>query len=212
MQKSRKIGLLILLLAIPIFFVLFFELFSTSHYAVPIFYENGIDSLTACEASQSAHRVRPLLTQSTADQQLHLFINTVQIVYALPTECDENCVTILEELARVQGVLEVQVPPHIILIAQLGSPSLPLLAKKYQSSQPDWLFLEGTEREYPSFIQCELVLPRVDIPLHQTLVLVDRLGQIRGYYQGTDSSEIDRLIAEIRILEYSTDTNEDSAG
>ena len=207
MQKSRKIGLLILLLAIPIFFVLFFELFSTSHYAVPIFYENGIDSLTACEASQSAHRVRPLLTQSTADQQLHLFINTVQIVYALPTECDENCVTILEELARVQGVLEAQV----ILIASSGVPSL-LLAEKYQSSQPDWLFLEGTEREYPSFIQCELVLPRVDIPLHQTLVLVDRLGQIRGYYQGTDSSEIDRLIAEIRILEYSTDTNEDSAG
>ncbi|WKN44384.1 SCO family protein [Tunicatimonas pelagia] len=211
MQKSRKIGLLILLLAIPIFFILFFELFSTNHYAVPVFYENGIDSLAACKPSQSAHRVKPLLTQNTTNQQTrpHLFTDAVQVVYTPSAKCESACVTMLEELARVQGVLETQAPTQITLIANSGSPSLSLLAQRYKKSQPSWLFLEGSEREYPSFLQCELVLPRFNIPLHETLVLVDRLGQIRGYYRGTDPSEVDRLIAEIRILEYSTDSQED---
>lgn len=215
MQKTRKIGLLIILLAIPIFFILFFELFSTSHYAVPVFYENGIDSLTACKSSQAAHRVKPLLTSDVADPQLqppsHQFIDAVQIVYVLPTDCEDACVNILEELARVQGVLENQAPPQIILIASPDSPSLTVVSEKYQPSQLNWLLLEGTERQYPSFLQCELVLPRTDIPLYETFVLVDRLGQIRGYYQGTDPAEVDRLIAEIRVLEYSTNTNEDHA-
>ncbi|MGB3588478.1 MAG: hypothetical protein WBA23_18170 [Tunicatimonas sp.] len=205
MQKSRKIGLLILLLAIPIFFVLFFELFSTSHYAVPIFYENGIDSLAACESSQAAHRVKPLFTSDVANTQpqSHQFIGAVQIVHALPTKCEDDCANMLEELARVQGVLEAQVPPQIILVANPNSSSFTTLAEKYK--QRNWSFLEGTERQYPSFLQCELVIPRADIPLHKTLVLIDRLGQIRGYYQGTDPAEVDRLIAEIRVLEYSTD-------
>jgi len=208
MQKSRKIGLLILMLAIPIFFVLFFELFSTSHYAIPIFYENGIDSLAACQSSQSAHRVKPLFTQTANKAQPYQFTNAVQIVYALPTKCEDACVNILEELARVQGVLASQAPPQIVLVASPDSPSLSTITEKYSATQPDWLFFTGTEQQYPSFLQCELVLPRADILLHETFVLIDRLGQIRGYYQGTDPSEVDRLIAEIRILEYSTEKNE----
>ncbi|MEM9672471.1 MAG: hypothetical protein AAF992_07745 [Bacteroidota bacterium] len=213
MRKSQKIGMLLLLLAIPIFFVLFFELFSTSHYAVPIYYENGIDSLAACQSNRSTHRVKPLLTQNTADQQprSHPFTDAVQVIYIPPARCESACITMLEELARIQGVLETQAPIQVILVANSGSPSLSLLARKYKPNQPDWLFLEGDEREYPSFLQCELVLPRGDIPLHETFVLVDRVGQIRGYYQGIDPSEVDRLIAEIRILEYSTNTNGDEA-
>jgi protein SCO1/2 len=33
------------------------------------------------------------------------------------------------------------------------------------------------------------------------LVLVDKEGRIRGYYDGTDPKETDRLIDEIRVLE-----------
>ncbi|MEM6845168.1 MAG: hypothetical protein AAF632_23350 [Bacteroidota bacterium] len=206
MQKSRKIGLLILLLAIPIFFVLFFELFSTSHYAIPVYYETGIDSLAECEPSQSIHQVSTLSARNVVgDQPQSLeFTNILRAVYILPTECSEDCRTILEELARVQGVLESQTSLQTVLIG--GDPSFSDLAEEYASSQSTWLFLEGTGAQFPSFLQCELVLPRVNIPLHETLVLVDQQGRIRGYYRGTDASEIDRLIAEIRILEYSANT------
>ena len=32
-------------------------------------------------------------------------------------------------------------------------------------------------------------------------VLVDKQGRIRGYYNGTDKKDVDRLITEIKVLQ-----------
>jgi protein SCO1/2 len=41
----------------------------------------------------------------------------------------------------------------------------------------------------------------------ERLVLVDKEGIIRGFYDGTDKKEVDRLLVEIKVLKniYSTD-------
>ncbi|TLU89854.1 hypothetical protein [Dyadobacter sediminis] len=38
--------------------------------------------------------------------------------------------------------------------------------------------------------------------LHNMLVLVDKDGYTRGYYKGADPEDSDRLMAEIKILQY----------
>lgn len=213
MQKPQKIGLLLLLLAIPIFFILFFELFSTSHYAVPVFYESGIDSLKQCESSTRVHRVGTLQAQNilTKNQQVVDFSGKLRVVYPLPTECGNKCELLLQELARLQNIFESDTPLQFLFTTNSPSSHQEFLADTYNQARLEWLLLQGTEEEYGSFLQCELVLPRPSIPLNQTLVLVDEKGQIRGYYQGTSAEEVDRLIAEVKILLYTMNYNERSA-
>ena len=38
------------------------------------------------------------------------------------------------------------------------------------------------------------------IPYTEQFILVDKQGYIRGFYDGTDPEEVDRLMAEVKIL------------
>jgi len=75
----------------------------------------------------------------------------------------------------------------------------------------EWTLLSGTEADIDSFSQCELILPRASVPVAESIVLVDEQRRIRGYYQGTSTKEIDRLVAEIKILLYSREVEVNEA-
>jgi len=213
MRKSQKIGLLLLLLAIPIFFVLFFELFSTSHYAVPVYYENGIDSLQQCDPTNSLHQVNFPNGQNGIAPVMGLFSSAdkLTVVYPLPPDCDTRCQLLLEELSRLQNIFDSEVPLQFLFIADTSTNSKNLIADTFNQNRLEWSLQAGTEVDITSFLQCELVLPRATMPIEETIVLVDEQRQIRGYYQGTSTEEVDRLIAEIKILLYSREVNEANA-
>jgi protein SCO1/2 len=213
MRKSQKIGLLLLLLAIPIFFVLFFELFSTSHYAVPVYYENGIDSLQECEPSSNVHQINyseeqngitPVMGSLSISEKL-------TVVYPLPSDCDTRCQFLLEELSRLQNIFDPETLLQFLFIADTAASTQNQIVNTFNQNRLGWSLLGGTEADITSFLQCELVLPRAAIPIEETIVLVDEQRQIRGYYQGTSTEEVDRLIAEIKILLYSREVNETNA-
>lgn len=210
MQSTRKIGFLILLLAIPIFLVLFFQFFSTSHYNIPIYYESGLDSLTECNSSQGVHRLSTFQVTDLPGEELPelTFRDYLWVIYPLPDECEEDCQQILEELVRVQGVLYRNVPLRVVLMSGSPPATASEVAETYLPERANWSVVRGTEPQFTSFLQCELVLPQPDLSLSQTLVMVDEEGRIRGYYEGTSPEEVDRLIAEIRILDYSTNLTE----
>ena len=70
-----------------------------------------------------------------------------------------------------------------------------------------WHFLTGPEREISSLVQqgfrlafAEGTDPAEPITHSQRFVLVDRLGQIRGYYPSDDPQAIDRLIRDAGSL------------
>lgn len=209
MQSSRKIGILLLLLAIPIFLVLFLQFFSTSHYDIPVYYENGIDSLTQCESSTEVHRVAPFQASDviTGENQTINFENQIRVVYWHSDDCQDTCRLVLEELARLQGVFESQTALQLLFVSESPLQDAPTLANTYRKQLPEWLFLQGTEGQSSSFVQCELILPQPELPLNATLMLVDDEARIRGYYLGTSSKDVDRLIGEIRILLYNMNTN-----
>lgn len=74
-------------------------------------------------------------------------------------------------------------------------------ADRYKADPDRWLFLTGAKEEI-NRIASEFKFGRIDSPdMHTTrFVLVDRKGQIRGYYDSNDAEHLVRLNRDIRSL------------
>lgn len=141
------------------------------------------------------------------------------------TRCGTICPKITSQLSRVQdtflGDPEVQFL-SISVDPKYDQPEkLETYAKRFDANKGQWHFLTGEKKMiYP------LVLKGFHVPLadaseydaaiknpdetfihSERLVLVDKEGIIRGFYDGTDKKEVDRLLVEIKVLKniYSTD-------
>ena len=92
---------------------------------------------------------------------------------------------------------------------------VPLLfsyAEKYDVNHNTWRFLTGKKEElYRLARQDYLAAPNINDPNFQhgsnadfihteNIILLDKKQRIRGYYNGTDSLEMDRLLEDIEIL------------
>ncbi|MEN9296262.1 MAG: hypothetical protein RJA42_529 [Bacteroidota bacterium] len=141
------------------------------------------------------------------------------------TRCTTICPKITSQVSRVQDtflgdpevqLLSISVDPKFDQPEQLA-----LYAKRFDANKDQWHFLTGEKKMiYP------LVLKGFHVPLadaseydaaiknpdetfihSERLVLVDKEGIIRGFYDGTDKKEVDRLLVEIKVLKniYSTD-------
>lgn len=92
---------------------------------------------------------------------------------------------------------------------------VPLLfsyAEKYNVNHNTWRFLTGKKEElYRLARQDYLAAPDINDPNFQhgsnadfihteNIILLDKKQRIRGYYNGTDSLEMDRLLEDIEIL------------
>ena len=143
------------------------------------------------------------------------------------TRCGTICPKITTQLSRVQdtflGDPEVQLL-SISVDPKFDQPEkLAQYAKRFDANKSQWHFLTGEKKMiYP------LVLKGFHVPLadaseydaaiknpdetfihSERLVLVDKEGIIRGFYDGTNKKEVDRLLLEIKILKniYSTDAS-----
>jgi protein SCO1 len=143
------------------------------------------------------------------------------------TRCTTICPKITSQVSRVQDtflgdpevqLLSISVDPKFDQPEQLA-----LYAKRFDANKDQWHFLTGEKKIiYP------LVLKGFHVPLadaseydaaiknpdetfihSERLVLVDKEGIIRGFYDGTDKKEVDRLLVEIKVLKniYSTDAS-----
>lgn len=141
------------------------------------------------------------------------------------TRCGTICPKITSQLSRVQDTflgdpevqfLSISVDPKYDQPEKLAT-----YAKRFDANKGQWHFLTGEKKMiYP------LVLKGFHVPLadaseydaaiknpdetfihSERLVLVDKEGIIRGFYDGTDKKEVDRLLVEIKVLKniYSTD-------
>lgn len=134
------------------------------------------------------------------------------------TRCGLICPKITSQLSRVQDTFYQD--PEVQLLSISVDPKfdqpemLAAYAKRYDANKGQWHFLTGEKKSiYP------LVLKGFHVPLadaseydaaiknpdetfihSERLVLVDKAGVIRGFYDGTDKKEVDRLLVEIKVL------------
>lgn len=134
------------------------------------------------------------------------------------TRCGTICPKITSQVSRATDAFIQDKNVHFISISvdpKYDEPSkLSAYAKRFEADSTRWTFLTGAKKEiYP------LILKGFHVPLadaseydaaiknpdetfihSERLVLVDKAGIIRGFYDGTDKKEVDRLIMEIKVL------------
>lgn len=128
------------------------------------------------------------------------FFTTCQTICPIMTD---NMVTIQEKLQSDQEVLLLShsVTPEIDSVAQL---------KKYALEKgvndAKWNLVTGDKEQIYTLAR-KSYLAAKDIPFSEydlihteNFVLIDQKRRIRGFYDGTNSEEIERLLADIEIL------------
>jgi protein SCO1/2 len=141
------------------------------------------------------------------------------------TRCGTICPKITSQVSRATDIFNEDPEVRFISISvdpKFDEPSkLSAYAKRFDADSTRWSFLTGAKKViYP------LILKGFHVPLadaseydaaiktpdetfihSERLVLVDKQGVIRGFYNGTDKKEVDRMIMEIKVLKniYSTE-------
>ena len=131
------------------------------------------------------------------------------------TRCGTICPKVQSNVSRVQEVFKER--EDVIFLSYSVDPEndkpeqLKAYARKVGAQAGMWYFLTGNKAQIYNLAQRGYFLPVVDHGVSygkpdetfihsEKLVLVDKEGIIRGFYDGTDKKDIERLIAEIRVL------------
>ena len=129
------------------------------------------------------------------------------------TACSGPCLRMTSQMSRVQEALAAE--PDFRLISITVDPArdsperLTWYAGQAQADPARWTFLTGDMDKIETLaesglrlaVESEATEDQGMAILHSDrFVLLDRQGEIRGYYDGLDAAAVDRLIRDVRVL------------
>ena len=200
MTNKKKLGGLLLLLVVPLLILLFLEQFGKQHYTIPTnpAEAEGLSAEVPAGSLGQAFRLpQPLSNASGETISEEYFAGKILILYRLPTASADTAELVLEKLTRIQNVFEQDTLVRLLTVVPTQQiDSLSQLTQRYRGQPGVWNFLADTTQGKP----LASLMPKGTNAA--TLMLVDQAQQVRGYYHGTQEKEIDRLVAETRILLY----------
>ncbi|GGN09795.1 hypothetical protein GCM10010967_52100 [Dyadobacter beijingensis] len=192
MKKFPKAGLLIITLVIPALIFALLKLFGTNHYDLPYFVaeKDGSGSAVVQNGDTLFHQVSNdcgLFAAVKLDGHL-------TVVSRIPANCGEPCERGADELERL-AALKASIPELQIVAVSTGS----VRNGSWQSVKADSIAIASCfEKE---LTDNEKGSEALNGPAGQ-IVLIDRERHVRGFYKAGDAEETDRLMAEIKILDY----------
>ena len=229
MTAFRKAGILLATLLVPALLYLFLRFETQNHYVLPRYLpkidstkgEPLIGKVTLPDGriveDTIYNRIPPfqLIDQNGKTVDQSVVKNKIYVADFFFTRCITICPKIASQLTRVQDIfrnspdlkfLSYTVDPEHDRPAQLRT-----YAQKYEAIPGKWYFLTGSKDAIYELAMHGYYLPTVDAGVKEgkpdetfihseKLVLVDKDGIVRGFYDGTDKEDVDRLILEIRVL------------
>jgi protein SCO1 len=128
------------------------------------------------------------------------------------TSCQTICPVMSNSLQRVSRAYsnnsKVKIISHTVMPETDSIRLLKNYAEKFNARQGKWEFVTGNKKELYRMARDEYFIvedqgsgDENDFIHTQMFVLVDRHKHIRGYYDGTDSLEVNQLIKDIKIVE-----------
>lgn len=153
-------------------------------------------------------QVKPFLFTSGTGEPFdskQLYRN-VWIAGIFSTPCENGCDKLMTNMASLSRTFE-QVPA-VKLVAVTVDPQTDTAARlsefsgRYVQGKGNWYFLTGGKPEIEAFYrdQLKVSLASQEAGYSPTLVLVDRSGFVRGYYDGTVTDNVNRLFVDASRL------------
>lgn len=138
-------------------------------------------------------------------------LGNVWVANFIFTRCAGPCPILTSNMSKLQEDL----PKEVRLITFTVDPDwdkaevLARYAKSFNADTSRWLFLTGTKKELYDLVYAGFKLSVLEEPknqagsrvIHSTkLVLVDKKGTIRGYYDGTEFSSVAKIKEDVSRL------------
>jgi len=126
------------------------------------------------------------------------------------TNCAGTCPLMTEQMSELQHVL----PEEVLLVSFTVDPTrdtpmvLATYADRHEADSDRWYFLTGTREELYTLAQRGFHLAVDDtigteaepITHSSRFVLIDQVGTIRNYYDGTNGGEVARIEDDVQAL------------
>ncbi|GAB4035526.1 SCO family protein [Spirosoma gilvum] len=229
MSTTQKAGILLATLLVPALLYLFLRFGTQNHYVLPR-YLPKIDSTKGEPLMGKVALPDGTLTTDTVYNHIPPFKlidqdgktvdqsivkDKIYVADFFFTRCGTICPRISSQLTRVQDIFREN--PAIVFLSHTVDPEhdrpaqLKAYAQKYEAIPGKWYFLTGDKADIYDLAMHGYYLPTVDAGVKEgkpdetfihseKLVLVDKEGIVRGFYDGTNKEDVDRLILEIRVL------------
>ncbi len=228
MKNFKQAGILLLLLALPALLFLFLRTSAKNHFSIQRYYP-AIDSASGqvkfVKRTVAGQEITDTLFHTVPDFQLtnqtgqtvtgSSLKGKVFVADFFFTRCPGICKKMSSQLTRVQERFlnnpAVQIVSFSVDPTNDSVPALREYADRYDIKTEKWQLLTGEKAQiyklakYGYFVTAKENDPTAESLEDQFVhtdkfVLIDKGGQIRGYYNGTDRKDVDRLMTEVDIL------------
>ncbi len=129
------------------------------------------------------------------------------------TTCKSICVDMTRNLSRVQSTFAKEERRDVLILSHSVDPETDTVGRLFQYAiEKDinsnmWRLLTGDKKEIYKMARNAYFITALqgdggpnDFIHDQKLVLIDKEGRIRGYYNGTEDAAVDRMIKDIQTL------------
>jgi hypothetical protein len=196
MKNFPKAGLLIITLVIPALIFVLLKLFATNHYVLPYFLpeRDAQGEIRMQNGDTLFHKV----SGDCAAFDSARFAGSTTVIHYLPAECDDSCKLGISEMERIAGLRNDIT--NLLILSVNGASDKP--AGFLPTDMGIWKLVTGTSQQIGDCYLNELGMNLDTAGRYPGLVLIDETSHIRGYYKIGNREETDRLMAEIKILDY----------
>jgi protein SCO1/2 len=167
-----------------------------------------VNSSDSNNHSIKSFRFKNQYNQFTTDQSIDGKIYVADFFF---TTCQSICPIMSNQLERVYKAFYNN--PNFLILSHTVDPefdSVPVLlnyAKQHGVNNKQWMFLTGSKKDLYEMARMSYLLnndigngDENDFIHTQNFALVDHQKHLRGFYDGTDSAEVSRLIIDIKLL------------
>ncbi len=216
--KYLKIAGLVSLLILPAIFLLFFATAKHHFIVLPIFGEKQAITKTVDgkQVTDTLYHTIPAWSFTNQDGKTITdkdYKGKIYVANFIFTSCGTICPRMSSQMAVLHWKLREAAFNDVLFLSHTVDPEndTPERLRKYgeahKANFEKWNFVTGDKRSiYEQGVFGYLVATREDALapggfLHsEKFVLVDRLGRIRGFYDGTKTDDVNRCEEEIKVL------------
>lgn len=139
------------------------------------------------------------------------FANSITVVDFFFARCKGICPRMNSQMERVyknfKGNKDVLFLSHTVNPENDSVPVLAEYAQRFHADPAQWHFVTGDKPQLYNLARKSYLISdtngdggKEDFVHSQNFALVDKEGHIRGVYDGTDSTEVNRLMVEMNVL------------